>query len=217
MKGHPILYTTAELAWVQANRALPIADLHAGFVAMFGRPDVTRENLHSLRKRKGWLTGRTGQFVKGEAPHNKGVPCAPDQGGRHPNSRAHQFRKGERRGRALQNFRPIGTERVTEEGYLERKVNEDMPFHRRWRLIHVLNWEAANGPIPPGHALKCLDCNKVNVDPANWQLVSRAVLVRLNGGRFKHRLAFDQAPAELKPTLMAMATLDQRVKAARKA
>jgi hypothetical protein len=211
MKGHPILYTPDQLDWVRDNCTLPVGDLYQAFLAQFGRTDVSAQNLHSLRKRNGWNTGRTGQFVKGQPAHNKGKPCEPGRGGRHPNSRAHQFRKGDRTGRAARNYKPVGTERIID-GYLERKIHDGMPFKSRWRAVHLINWEAVHGPLPAGHALKCLDGNKLNCAVENWQLISRGVLARLNGGRFKRRMAFDQAPAELKPTLMAIAQVEQRAK-----
>ncbi len=216
MKGHHIPYGADELAWLHHNRTMPIADYHAAFVAAFARTDVSAGNLNALRKRKGWRTGRTGQFVPGQAAHNKGVPCEPGKGAHHPNSAAHRFRKGDRLGRAARNYRPIGTERVID-GYLERKVHDGMPFKSRWRAVHLLNWEAVNGPLPAGHALKCLDGDRTNTDVSNWQLIPRALLPRLNGGPHKRRIAYDQAPAELKPTLMAMAKLEQRALEVRKA
>ena len=215
MKGYHIPYSADELVWLRENRTMPITDYHAAFVAAFARTDVSAGNLHALRKRHGWRTGRTGCFVPGQAAHNKGVPCEPGKGGNHPNARAHRFQAGDRRGMAARNYRPIGTERVVE-GYLERKVHEDLPFHTRWRAVHIINWEAVNGPIPEGHALKSLDGDRLNTDAANWEAIPRALLPRLNGGRHKRRIAYDQAPAELKPTLMAMAKLEQRAMEARK-
>lgn len=210
MKGRRIPYSAAELAWLQENRQLPIADYHAAFVAMFGRDDVSAPNLHALRKRKGWRTGRTGRFEPGQPAANKGQPCAPGQGGLHPNAIATQFKKGERRGIATRLYQPIGTELVRD-GYLCRKVNDDLPLHHRWRGVHLINWEAANGPIPPGHCLKCLDGNRLNTDPANWKLVSRGTLARLNGGRHKKRLGYDQAHPQVRPAVMALAEFEQTV------
>lgn len=216
MKGRWIAYSAEEMAWLEANRTLPIGEYHAAFVDRFGRDDVSAVNLHSLRKRKGWKTGRTGQFAKGQAAHNKGQRCAPGKGGLHPNCRATQFRKGERRGVANANYRPIGTERVTEDGYLERKIHDGLPLQSRWRAVHLLNWEAINGPVPPGHALKCLDGNRLNTNPQNWEAIPRALLPALNGGRHKRRLAYDQAEPELKPLVMAAAKLRQAVRDAGK-
>lgn len=209
MKGRSITYSAAEKAWLYDNRLLPIGKFHAAFCATFTRDDVSAANLHALRKRNGWKTGRTGQFAKGSQPHNKGVRCPEGVGGRHPNACKTQFQKGNRTGRANENYQPIGTERVTEDGYRERKIHDRLPMQSRWQLVQRLEWEAAHGPVPAGYALKCLDGNKLNCDPSNWSLVSRGVLARLNGGRHKKRLAFDAAPAELKPTVMALAKLEQ--------
>jgi hypothetical protein len=215
MKGKRIIYCAAELAWLDANRTLQIADYHAAFQAAFARPDVSAQNLHALRKRKGWRTGRTGWFEKEQAPANKGKPCAPGTGGRHPNAVATQFKRGERRGVANKVWQPIGTEKVRD-GYLVRKVNDDLPLHHRWRAVHLINWEAEHGPLPAGHCLKCLDGNRLNTDPTNWECVPRGVLSRLNGGRFRKTLPYDAAPAELKPTVMAVARLKQAAQEARK-
>ena len=215
MKGRAIPYSAKEMAWLEDNRTLPISDYHAEFVARFARQDVSAVNLHSLRKRKGWRTGRTGCFVKGQTPPNKGVRCPDGKGGRHPNARRTQFKKGARTGIAARNYKPIGTERITEDGYRERKVNDDLPFKDRWQLVQRLEWEAANGPIPDGYALKCLDGNKLNCDPSNWEAIPRGVLARLNGGRFRTTVAYDDAAPELKPLVMNIAKLKHRAQIAR--
>ncbi len=216
MKGHWISYSLAEVAWIEANKGLVITELHRGFCDRFGRADVSAQNLHALRKRKGWKTGRTGQFAHGQEAWNKGRPCAPGTGGRHPNARKTQFIKGERKGVAVRLYKPVGTERLSKNGYLERKVNDDLPLQKRWRAVHLVNWEAINGAVPKGHALKCLDGNKTNTDPSNWELVPRALLPRLAGGRAKQHLAFDDAPAELKPIILATAKLEHRARTIRK-
>lgn len=202
-------FSAEEITWLSENRSLVISQYHEAFVKAFGRADVSAPALNALRKRQGWRTGNTGQFAKGAASWNKGKPCAPGTGGLHPNARRTQFRKGERKGRANANYQPIGTERVTDEGYRQRKVHDGLPMQARWQLVQRIEWEAVHGPVPKGYALKCLDGNKLNCAPSNWSLVSRGVLSRLNGGRHKKRLAFDAAPAELKPTVMALAKLEQ--------
>lgn len=209
MKGHHIPYSAEELAWLSDNRTMPIAEYHAAFVARFGRADVSAANLHALRKRNGWRTGRTGCFQKGQAAHNKGKPCPPGHGANHPNAVVNRFRKGERRGEAARNYKPIGTERINEDGYLERKVNDAMPFRSRWQAVHRINWEAINGPVPPGHALKCLDGNKLNTDPANWEAIPRALLPRLAGGnRYRRKLSYDDAAPEVRPAILTLARLE---------
>lgn len=82
-------------------------------------------------------------------------------------------------------------------------------------LVHVIRWEAEHGPVPPGMALKCLDGNRQNTDPENWEAIPRGMLPRLAGGRW-NRLPYDSAPDELKPTIMAIAKLDHAARAAAK-
>lgn len=215
MKGRAIPYSVEELAWLEANRAMVISDYHAGFRAEFGRDDVSLVNLHSLRKRMGWKTGRTGQFERGAVSHNKGKACAPGTGGRHPNSRRTQFRKGN----LPHNAQYLGHQRVSIDGYVEISVAETNPhtgYERRYVLKHRYLWEQANGPLPAGMCLKRLDDDKTNTDPSNWEAVPRAIMPRLNGGRRKNHLAFDDAAPELRPTILAVAKLEHGARQARK-
>lgn len=215
MRGHRIAYSAAEMAWLEANYSMVISTYHRDFCAAFAREDVSLVNLHSLRKRKGWSTGRTGCFEKGAEPHNKGVPCAPGTGGRHPNAARHQFKKGHQ----PHNTNYLGHERVSKDGYVEISVDEPNPhtgYERRYVLKHRYLWEKINGPVPKGMALKCL-ADRLNTDPSNWELVPRAMLPRLNGGRNKKLVAYDAAPPELKPTILAVAKLEYRAREKRRA
>lgn len=203
MKGRQIIYSAREIAWLEANRLMVISDYHRAFCAKFRRDDVSLLNLHSLRKRKGWKTGRTGCFAKGLVPHNKGKKCPPGKGGRHPNARCHQFKKGH----LPHNTKYLGHERVSKGGYVEISVDERNPhtgYERRYVLKHVWLWEKENGAVPEGHALKCLDGDKTNCDPSNWEAIPRAMLPQLSG---RHGLPYDHAAPEVKPVLMTLAKL----------
>lgn len=149
--------------------------------------------------------------------HNKGVPCAPGQGGRHPNAIRSQFQKGGRTGKAALNWKPIGAERISIDGYRERKIHDGLPLQSRWRLVHLIEWEAVNGSVPPGFCLKALDSDRLNNDPENWKLIPRAMLPALNGGRHKRRPAYDEAAAALKPSLLALAEVETRARLLRRA
>ena len=210
MKGRAIRYSPEELAWIEARKHLPRRVLLAAFHYVFERYDVSLSNLNSLCKRNGWMTGRTGCFPKGHVPVNKDR-----KGYIAPGCEKGWFRKGERRGVALRRHKPVGTERLSKEGYLERKINDDMPLQARWRAVHLIRWEEKNGPPPEGHCLKCMDGDKANTDPENWVAIPRALLPRLNG-RWTP-VKFDDAPAELKPTLLATARLEHAAREARKA
>jgi hypothetical protein len=127
------------------------------------------------RLRRGDQICAATRFRKGQTPWNKGKHYV--AGGRSADTR---FTKGNQSGRARQLYQPIGSERLSKDGYLQRKINDDMPLQRRWRGVHIINWEAINGPLPHGHALIFKDGNKQNTDPENLELVTRAELMRRN-------------------------------------
>ena len=120
------------------------------------------------------LSGIPTRFKSGHTPWNKGMKGL-DIGGH-----ATWFKKGHRGGKAMYLYQPIGTERISKDGYLQRKINDDLPLQRRWRLVHLLVWEAANGPAPPNHAVVFKDGNKQNIVLDNLELISRAELMRRN-------------------------------------
>jgi len=200
MKGHALAYSSRELAWIKKQCTLPRREAHALFCKRFSRPDVKLENFKHLCQRKSWATGRTGCFPKGHVPDNKGQRMPYNA-----NSAKTQFKTGCRTGRANLVYKPIGTERVSKDGYLERKIHDGLPMQSRWRLVHLLKWEAVHGPLPKKHCLKCLDGNKQNTDPSNWELIPRAVLQQLN--HKTRTIDYDDAPAAVKPALLTLAKL----------
>jgi len=110
-------------------------------------------------------SGLDGRFPTGHVPANKGVKGA---GGWEPT----QFKKGG----MPWNYKPVGSERVNSEGYVDIKIADP----NKWRAKHVLAWEDASGPVPKGHVLIFGDGNKFNIELNNLILVSRKQLVRLN-------------------------------------
>ena len=205
MRGQDIPYSAAELRWIEAHSLDHRGSTCAAFNKKFKR-DVSLSNFNALCKRKGWMTGRTGQFVKGQEPPNKGKPCPAGKGGRHPNARATQFKKGN----APHNTNYLGHERVSKDGYIEISVDETNPhtgFERRYVLKHKHEWEKVNGPVPKGHCLKALDGNRQNVDPSNWEAIPRGVAIRLQPGKYNQGFDYDAAPAELKPAILAVAKI----------
>lgn len=202
MRGDWIPYSQAELEFIEARRTLPRREAHKAFVEAFGRTDVSPQNFKALCTRKGWSTGRNGQFPKGNVPANKGkaMPF-------HPNSARTRFKKGQ----LPHNTKYAGHERVSKDGYVEISIEETNPhtgFERRYVLKHRWLWEQENGPVPDGMALKCLDGNRRNTDPSNWKLIPRGMLPRLNG---IHGRRYDEAPAEIKPSILAVTELEHRV------
>lgn len=197
----PISYSDAELAFLSSRKAMPRRELHAEFVAEFGRTDVEFKHLTSLMKRKGWHTGRTGCFVKGQETWNKGQKMPFNA-----NSAKTQFKKGQR----PHTYRGAGHERFCERtGYVLMIVAEKNPWtgaDTRPVLKHKWLWEQEHGPVPDGMVLKCLDGDRRNTDPSNWEPVPRGVVPRLSLKR-----GFEDAPEELKPVLMTLAKIEHAV------
>lgn len=207
-KGRSIPYSADELAFIEFRQTMSRRALHAAFVQQFDRADVSVDDIKALCTRKGWKTGRTGCFEKGAVPANKGRKMPFNAA-----SAATRFKKGNRTGRANHVYKPIGSERYSKEGYIERKIHDGMPLQSRWRGVHRIRWEEKNGPVPDGHVLKCLDGDRQNTDPSNWLAVPRAMLPRLSG---RWAMAYDSAPAELKPVLLTIAELDEKARQAKK-
>jgi hypothetical protein len=141
------------------------------------------------------------RFETGHVPANKGLRRPGWAPGRMAET---QFRKGERKGVAVDLYKPIGTERVSKDGYLERKVNDGMPLQKRWRAVHLLVWEEANGALPKGFAVCFKNRDRKDTRLENLELVSRADLARRNS---MHNL-----PPELKKTIRALGSLKRRIK-----
>lgn len=117
------------------------------------------------------------RFQPGQTPPNKGLRRKGYAPGR---MRETQFKPGHRAGVAVRLYKPIGAERVSVDGYRERKVNDDMPLQARWRGVHLLVWEAAHGPVPKGHAVRFINGDKTDMRLDNLELLSRAALMARN-------------------------------------
>lgn len=109
-------------------------------------------------------SGLTGHFPKGNIPFNKGTNI----GGWEPT----QFKKGNR----PFNYKPVGTERVNGDGYVDIKIADP----NKWRGKHILTWEEHNGPLPKGHVIIFGDRNNRNFDINNLLCISRQQLLVLN-------------------------------------
>ena len=130
--------------------------------------NISEKAIAQARKRRGIKTGSDGRFKKGQTPWNKGK-----KGFMGPNKTS--FKKGHK----PHNWVPIGSERITKDGYIEIKIQEGK-FQKNWRGKHILVWEEHNGPVPEGHAVIFGDGNNRNFDIDNLILVSRAQLLKLN-------------------------------------
>ena len=129
------------------------------------------------------------------------------------NSARTQFKKGQR----PKNTKKPGDEYVSsKDGYVYLCIAETNPhtgFEHRFVLKHKYLWEQVNGPIPDGHCLKSVGGDRQNSDPSNWILIRRSMLPRLSG---RWSLGYDQAEPEIRPTLLALAEVEDRARRARR-
>ena len=114
-------------------------------------------------------TGKTGRFVKGHVSHNKGQKMPPEV---YEKAKTTMFQKGH----VPLNHRPVGSERVNVDGYIEVKIAEP----KKWRLKHNVVWEEHNGPIPKGSIVIFLDGNPTNLDISNLYCITRAEHLYMN-------------------------------------
>ena len=206
--GKSRTFTPDQIAWLHANATLPRNLVAAAFLAAFPATQTTTAKITSWRKRNKVTTGRTGRFEPGQVSHNKGK-----KGFHAPGFEKGWFRKGN----ISHTYRGHGHQRIdTKDGYIVMIVDEPNPWtggNTRPVHKHRWLWEQMHGPIPDGMCLKCLDGDKANTDPSNWELVPRGMLPRLNG---KSGRNYDTAPAEVKPLIMATAKLEHLARSLRK-
>lgn len=186
MKRRP--WTPAEDAIIRERYPTASAAEVAELIARSIKSVWTRASELGVHKNPAWIAerarirslapnhgGRATRFHADQPPWNKGIPY--DAGGR---SRETRFRPGQRQGRALALWQPVGSLRINADGYLQRKINDDKPYYKRWRAEHLLVWEAAHGPLPKGHAVIFRDGDKMNVALDNLESIDRRELMNRN-------------------------------------
>lgn len=121
--------------------------------------------ISSAIKRYGLKNNRDGRFQKGNSAWNKGKK------GMHLNPST-EFKKGG----VPANHRPVGSERINADGYIEVKIAEP----KTWDLKQRIVWKQEHGSIPEGNVVIFADGNPLNCNLNNLLSVSRAELLILN-------------------------------------
>lgn len=195
--GQRKLTTTEQDEWIKANaHGKSGIELQAMIKEQFGI-ELTLEQIKSYKNRKKINTGLTGRFVKGQVSHNKGKKMSPEV---YEKCKHTMFKKGHR----PHTWKPVGSERVSVDGYIEVKVKEP----RTWKLKHRVVYEQHHGKIPKGMNIVFADGNSLNVDVENLLLVSDSELARLN----QNKLIYKDNPEATKVGL----TIAKLIGAARK-
>lgn len=120
-------------------------------------------------------SGLTGRFEKGRASWNRGRPWSETMS---PEGQAASRRTQFQPGNVPHNGgTPVGTIRVRTDrgkGSGRRYLWEKTAQPNVWRMLHILTWERANGPVPKGMLVTFADGDTMHCDPGNLVLETRA-------------------------------------------
>lgn len=163
--GRAINYTKEMLDWVRNNQAdISRAELTRLFNERFNM-NTKRCTIPALCVRNGWISNHDGRIKKGDKPWNKGVTG-------YMGANSTSFKKGQK----VHNHRPVGSERITKDGYIQVKIAEPSD----WQLKHIFVWESHNGKVPKNHCIRMVDGNRTNVSIDNLMCIPRGANAIIN-------------------------------------
>lgn len=156
-------------------KGIPYKDMIPLFKDRFN-VSLTFGQLKGALARKNLTNGIDACYVKGNIPFNKGRK-GHNQGGIET-----QFKKGSR----PSNWRPIGSEKLRDDGYLWVKV-QDMRGNKNWAQKHVHVYEKEHGPVPKGYCVIFADGSRDNFSLDNLILVKRSELLLMNKNKLIYK------------------------------
>lgn len=162
-----------------------------------------------LRKTRDWIAerarlrssdpnhgGRATRFQKGRTPFQKGKKIEEWMS---PEGIANSVKGRFKKGRPSQNIRPVGSERVNIDGYIEIKIAEPSKWRQKQRVV----WEAEHGPVPDGYIVSFIDGNKQNCAIRNLRLITKADNLR--------RVSLNNYPDEVREVIHMRAVLKRHI------
>lgn len=164
---------------------------------------MTAANVKNFYANHKLNSGLTGRFYNGQTSHNKGRKQS-----EYMTSEAIEHTKATRfkKGQIPPKYRPVGSERITKDGYIEIKVADP----HTWRKKHRYVWEEANGPVPKGYYLIFLDQDRTNTSLDNLALVSKRQHVIINN---RYRYSNDK---DINRAIISLSELSVTIKDRRK-
>ncbi len=133
------------------------------------------------------------QFTKGHIPANKGQKMPSELRAKVE----HTFFK---KGHTPVNYRPVGSERVTVDGYVEVKTKDP----NIWALKHRIVWEKNHVKIAKGFNVQFKDKNRQNCDISNLYIIKRDKQILQNS-------IMRYAP-ELRKSMKLISKLNRKIK-----
>lgn len=189
-KGTNINLNKEQIIFLRQRKTLTREKLAIKFNKKYGYL-FTKIQMNGICKRLRLRTGRTGCFEKGHASWNKGTTG-------YTKANKTSFKKGN----TPLNHRPVGSERITVDGYVEIKIDEP----NKWAFKHVEIWKKENGKnIPKGHIVIFKDCNKLNLSPDNLEAISRNLSLRMNQNNYK------KTPSKYKPIIEMVSKIQVKI------
>jgi hypothetical protein len=191
-------YTPQE---IQFLRDIAVGHSYADIAELFNTHfalTCSSGNIKGALKYYSIRNGRDCKFQRGQASFNKGIR------GVHYHEPT-EFKPGH----VPANHKPVGSERISVDGYIEMKIAEP----RRWQQKHRVIWEAENGAVPKGYVVIFADGNKLNCSQDNLVLISRSQLSVINkvGLRYHDRETVEAAAA-IADVKMAIAKAKRRLR-----
>lgn len=186
--GHDFRYTEEERKWL--NEFIPGHHYHqiaAEFLEVFGH-EITITQINAYCKNNQVKTGFDGRFQPGQVSHNKGKKM--ETKGRMADT---QFKPGQ----MPWNWKPVGSERIDVDGYVQIKIEEP----KKWMHKHRFVWEQHYGPVPAGYVVTFKDNDRTNCDISNLMLITKKQNHAIN------KMGLAAAYPELKQSVIALADL----------
>jgi len=136
---------------------------------MFNRKFGTSldKQIKNFKKNHNLDSGLTGRYEKGNVPYNKGKKWDEYMTKEaQEKSKRTTFKKEN----IPHNYRPVGSERINADGYIEVKIADP----NKWEMKHRVIYEEYYGTIPKGYNVMFADGNKLNLEIDNLILVSKS-------------------------------------------
>ena len=149
-------YSTNELAFIEKH--YPTKD-NAWIGEKLNR---TVMQITSTAKRYGFKKGYCCRFKSGHTPANKGKKMPREL----REKVKHTFFQT---GHIPKTYRPVGSERINVDGYIEIKIADP----NKWDQKHRVVWRQHNGEIPHLFNVQFKDNNRLNCNIDNLYLISR--------------------------------------------
>ncbi len=194
-KGISKLFTHSQVEYIKEKYKKHSPKRVAELLNKTCNGNFTTAQIKSFVHNHGINCGRTGFFEKGKAPWNKGTV-----GVMKPNSG--NFPKGH----IPVNHRPVGSERITKDGYRTIKIAEP----NSWELLQRHKWAQVHGYENMPENLRFKDGNILNCEVSNLEPVNNQEHMILN------QMGYNQMPEEVKPVVLNIAKIDVKTQNLRK-